>query len=58
LILKFPITTKDQRAIRKSLEENKDKTQLADILMRKEVIFKDDLETIFGKGHLIKLGRK
>jgi cell division protease FtsH len=32
------------------LEENKDKlTQLADILIEKEVIFKDDLETIFGK---------
>ncbi len=32
------------------LEENKDKlNQLADILIEKEVIFKDDLETIFGK---------
>ncbi|WP_432671283.1 ATP-dependent zinc metalloprotease FtsH [Flavobacterium sp. SM2513] len=32
------------------LEENKDKlNQLADILIDKEVIFKDDLETIFGK---------
>ena len=39
----------DQRAI-KILEENKDKlNQLADILIEKEVIFKDDLETIFGK---------
>ncbi len=38
-----------QRAI-KLLEENKDKlTQLANILIEKEVIFKDDLETIFGK---------
>lgn len=38
-----------QRAI-KLLEENKDKLiQLADILIEKEVIFKDDLETIFGK---------
>lgn len=38
-----------QRAIR-ILEENKDKlNQLADILIEKEVIFKDDLETIFGK---------
>ncbi|MFC4740767.1 ATP-dependent zinc metalloprotease FtsH [Flavobacterium ponti] len=37
-----------QRAI-KLLEENKDKlNQLADILIEKEVIFKDDLETIFG----------
>ena len=37
------------RAI-KILEENKDKlNQLADILIEKEVIFKDDLETIFGK---------
>lgn len=32
------------------LEENKDKlNQLADILIEKEVIFKDDLESIFGK---------
>jgi len=38
-----------QRAI-KLLEENKDKlNQLADILIEKEVIFKDDLETIFGQ---------
>ena len=38
-----------QRAIH-LLETNKDKlTQLADILIEKEVIFKDDLETIFGK---------
>jgi cell division protease FtsH len=38
-----------QRAI-KILNENKDKlNQLADILIEKEVIFKDDLETIFGK---------
>jgi cell division protease FtsH len=38
-----------ERAI-KILEENKDKlNQLADILIEKEVIFKDDLETIFGK---------
>lgn len=38
-----------QRAI-EILEENKDKlNQLADILIEKEVIFKDDLETIFGK---------
>lgn len=37
-----------QRAI-KLLEDNKDKlNQLADILIEKEVIFKDDLETIFG----------
>lgn len=37
------------RAI-KILEENKDKlNQLADILIDKEVIFKDDLEAIFGK---------
>ena len=34
----------------KILKENKDKlNQLADILIEKEVIFKDDLETIFGK---------
>ena len=38
-----------QRAIN-ILEENKDKlNQLADILIEKEVIFKDDLEAIFGK---------
>ena len=38
-----------QRAIQ-ILEENKDKLeQLANILIEKEVIFKDDLETIFGK---------
>jgi len=38
-----------QRAI-KILEENKEKLeQLAVILIEKEVIFKDDLETIFGK---------
>ena len=38
-----------QRAI-KILKENKDKlNQLADILIEKEVIFKDDLEAIFGK---------
>lgn len=38
-----------QRAIQ-ILEENKDKlNELANILIEKEVIFKDDLETIFGK---------
>ncbi|TDD95248.1 ATP-dependent zinc metalloprotease FtsH [Flavobacterium cellulosilyticum] len=38
-----------ERAIQ-ILEVNKDKlNQLADILIEKEVIFKDDLETIFGK---------
>lgn len=38
-----------QRAIQ-ILEKNKDKlNQLADILIEKEVIFKDDLEAIFGK---------
>lgn len=38
-----------QRAI-KLLEENKDKlTQLAEVLLEKEVIFKDNLEKIFGK---------
>jgi len=32
------------------LESHKDKlTQLAEVLLKKEVIFKDDLETIFGK---------
>jgi cell division protease FtsH len=43
------IESQYQRAI-KILEENKEKlNQLADILIEKEVIFKDDLETIFGK---------
>ena len=43
------IESQYQRAIM-ILEENKDKLfQLADILIDKEVIFKDDLETIFGK---------
>ncbi|HKX87067.1 MAG TPA: ATP-dependent zinc metalloprotease FtsH, partial [Flavobacterium sp.] len=38
-----------QRAI-KLLQENRDKLeQLADILIEKEVIFKDDLENIFGR---------
>ncbi|ULC58934.1 ATP-dependent zinc metalloprotease FtsH [Flaviramulus sp. BrNp1-15] len=38
-----------QRAV-KLLEENKDKlTQLAEVLLEKEVIFKDNLEKIFGK---------
>ena len=43
------IESQYQRAI-KLLEENKDKLiQLADILIEKEVIFKDDLELIFGR---------
>ncbi len=43
------IESQYQRAIA-LLEDNKDKLfQLADILIEKEVIFKDDLETIFGK---------
>ncbi|WP_333695801.1 ATP-dependent zinc metalloprotease FtsH [Flavobacterium sp.] len=43
------IESQYQRAI-KILEENKEKlVQLADILIEKEVIFKDDLEAIFGK---------
>lgn len=43
------IETEYQRAI-KILEDNKDKLeQLANILIEKEVIFKDDLETLFGK---------
>ncbi len=38
-----------QRAL-KILEENKDKlTELAEVLLEKEVIFKDNLEEIFGK---------
>ncbi|GAK93826.1 cell division protein FtsH [Nonlabens ulvanivorans] len=48
------IETQYQRAI-KILEENKDKlTQLAEVLLEKEVIFKDDLENIFGKRPFIK----
>ena len=43
------IETQYQRAV-DLLEHNKDKlTQLAEILLDKEVIFKDDLEKIFGK---------
>ena len=43
------IESQYQRAIQ-LLEDNKDKlNQLAAILIEKEVIFKDDLETIFGK---------
>ena len=43
------IESQYERAIQ-ILEENKDKlNQLADILIEKEVIFKDDLEAIFGK---------
>lgn len=43
------IESQYERAIQ-ILEENKDKlNQLADILIEKEVIFKDDLENIFGK---------
>lgn len=43
-----------QRAI-KLLEENKDKlTELAELLLDKEVIFKDDLEKIFGKRAFVK----
>ncbi|TAF45037.1 MAG: ATP-dependent metallopeptidase FtsH/Yme1/Tma family protein [Sphingobacteriales bacterium] len=43
------IESQYQRAI-DILRDNKDKlTQLADILIEKEVLFKDDLEVIFGK---------
>jgi len=43
------IETQYKRAI-KILKENKDKlTQLAEVLLEKEVIFKDNLEKIFGK---------
>ena len=43
------IESQYERAI-KILEDNQDKlNQLADILIEKEVIFKDDLEAIFGK---------
>ena len=43
------IETQYKRAV-KLLEENKDKlTELAEVLLEKEVIFKDNLEKIFGK---------
>ena len=43
------IETQYQRAI-KLLKKNKDKlTELAEVLLKEEVIFKDNLETIFGK---------
>ncbi len=43
-----------QRAI-KLLSDNKDKlTELAELLLEKEVIFKDDLEKIFGKRAFVK----
>jgi cell division protease FtsH len=43
------IESQYQRAIQ-ILEDNKDKlNKLAEILIEKEVIFKDDLEEIFGK---------
>ncbi|TDY11716.1 MULTISPECIES: ATP-dependent zinc metalloprotease FtsH [Flavobacteriaceae] len=43
------IETQYQRAVA-LLEENKDKlTELAEVLLEKEVIFKDNLEKIFGK---------
>ncbi|MGR7812257.1 ATP-dependent zinc metalloprotease FtsH [Lacinutrix undariae] len=48
------IETQYQRALT-ILEENKDKlTELAEVLLEKEVIFKDNLETIFGKRAFIK----
>ncbi|KAB8152728.1 ATP-dependent zinc metalloprotease FtsH [Kordia sp. TARA_039_SRF] len=47
-----------QRAIQ-ILEQNKDKlTKLAELLLEKEVIFKDDLEVIFGKRPFEKLEEK
>jgi len=47
--IKIIVNGQLDRAI-KILEENKEKLlQLADILIEKEVIFRDDLETIFGK---------
>ena len=43
------IETQYKRAV-KLLEDNKDKlTELAEVLLKKEVIFKDNLEAIFGK---------
>tara|TARA_R110002049_G_scaffold993_11_gene7225 strand:- start:9856 stop:11802 length:1947 start_codon:yes stop_codon:yes gene_type:complete len=48
------IETQYKRAI-KLLEENKDKlTELATVLLEKEVIFKDNLEKIFGERAFIK----
>lgn len=52
------IETQYQRAIT-ILEENKDKlNKLADILIEREVIFKDDLEDIFGKRPFDKHGHE
>jgi ATP-dependent Zn protease len=52
------IESQYQRAVQ-ILQENKDKlNQLADILIEKEVIFKDDLEAIFGKRTLIEPTRR
>jgi cell division protease FtsH len=48
------IETQYQRAIA-LLEEHKDKLiELADVLLEKEVIFKDNLEKIFGKRPFVK----
>jgi len=47
--VKSIIETQYQRAI-KILQDNRDKlTQLAELLLQKEVIFKEDLERVFGK---------
>jgi len=52
------IESQYQRAIT-LLIENKDKLlKLADILIEKEVIFKDDLETIFGSRPFEKSGHE
>lgn len=43
------IESQYERAVQ-LLEDNKDKlTELANLLLEREVIFKDDLETIFGE---------
>ncbi|MBD0830655.1 ATP-dependent zinc metalloprotease FtsH [Aestuariibaculum sediminum] len=48
------IETQYKRAV-KLLEENKDKlTELAEVLLEKEVIFKDNLEKIFGERQFVK----
>ena len=48
--VKLAIENKEHIITNKLLEKNKDKlTELAEVLLEKEVIFKDNLEKIFGK---------
>jgi cell division protease FtsH len=53
------IIEKQYKRALKLLEENKEKlTELAEVLLEKEVIFKDNLEEIFGKRLFEKEERK